>query len=184
MRKMLFAGDAPWSCVRDGIEYFQTTTLAGADSATKKAIKEVFGAKGSKVDVDLMTVPHHGSTNNMDVDGNYPVNATNIIVCSGDGGIKYSTTMADGTAVTELLEQFSTATAYCTMAKFQAGESSWALKVEYYPSLDLLLFFPSSYSPLGTVRQRHAMDAPGNNLGYNASVLRNTSEGRVTQILS
>jgi hypothetical protein len=147
MRKMLFAGDAPWSCVRDGIEYFQTTTLAGADSATKKAIKEVFGAKGDKVDVDLMTVPHHGSTNNMDVDGNYPVNATNIIVCSGDGGIKYSTTMADGTAVTELLEQFSTATAYCTMAKFQAplknknvdarrieylgnGESSWALKVE------------------------------------------------------
>jgi hypothetical protein len=108
MRKMLFAGDAPWSCVRDGIEYFQTTTLAGADSATKQAIKEVFGAKGSKVDVDLMTVPHHGSTNNMDVNGNYPVNATNIIVCSGDGGIKYSTTMADGTAVTELLEQFST----------------------------------------------------------------------------
>jgi hypothetical protein len=46
------------------------------------------------------------------------------------------------------------------------------------------VFFPSSYSPLGTVRQRHAMDAPGNNLGYNASVLRNTSEGRVTQILS
>jgi hypothetical protein len=105
VRTMLFSGDAPWSCVRDGTEYFQTITLAGADSSTKKAeyfqtatlagadsattkaIKEVFGAKGSKVDVNLMTVPHHGSTNNMDVNGNYPVNATNIIVCSGDGGI-------------------------------------------------------------------------------------------------
>jgi hypothetical protein len=58
----------------------------------------VFGAKGSKVDVDLMTVRHHGSTNNMGVKWNYPVNATNIIVCRGDGGIKYSTTMVDGTA--------------------------------------------------------------------------------------
>jgi hypothetical protein len=57
----------------------------------------VFGAKGSKGNVDLMTVPHRGSTNNMGVKWNYPVNATNIIVCSGDGGIKYSTTMADGT---------------------------------------------------------------------------------------
>jgi hypothetical protein len=41
MRKMLFTGDAPWSCVRDGIEYFHTTTLAGADSATKQVIKGV-----------------------------------------------------------------------------------------------------------------------------------------------
>jgi hypothetical protein len=41
MRKMLFAGDTPWLCVRDGIEYFQTTTLAGADSATKQVIKGV-----------------------------------------------------------------------------------------------------------------------------------------------
>jgi hypothetical protein len=50
---------------------------------------------------------------------------------------------------TDLLERFSAATAYCTMAEFQAplksksdahrinhldaSESSWALKVEYYP---------------------------------------------------
>jgi hypothetical protein len=145
MRKMLFAGDAPWSCVRDGIAYFQTTTIPGADGATRKTIKEVFGTKGDKVDVDFMTVPHHGSTHSMDIKWNYPIRATNIIVCSGDGGIKYPDTMADGTAVTDLLEQFGTATAYCTMAKFAAplkndcdakrieylakGESSWALKV-------------------------------------------------------
>jgi hypothetical protein len=144
MRKMLFAGDAPWSCVRDGIAYFQTTTIPGADGATQKAIKEVFGTKGDKVDVDFMTVPHHGSTSSMDIKWNYPIRATNIIVCSGDGGIKYPDTMADGTAVTDLLEQFGTATAYCTMAKFRrlknkcdakrieylaAGESCWALKV-------------------------------------------------------
>jgi hypothetical protein len=56
----------------------------------------VFGAKGDKVDVDLMTAPHHGSTNNMDVKVELPINATNIIVCSGDGGIKYSTPWQTG----------------------------------------------------------------------------------------
>jgi hypothetical protein len=119
LQKMLFIGDAPWSCVRDGIYFFQTTMQTPLDGVTQQTIKEVFGAKGGKVAVAFMTAPHHGSTHNMDGTSNRSTRLRQRTSSFAAGTAASSIhTMADGTAVTDLLEQFDTATAYCTMAKF------------------------------------------------------------------